>query len=298
MGAPRSARSVGTNRTEHIMNRKGMHIDSRPARSCRPHGGDRDRAGFTLVELLVVIGIIAVLVSILLPAIARARAAAINANCLSNLREMGNNFQMYANENRDRIPIGHYSGIRDTFYVSNIGTPTIFAVLGPLYVSGYMKDARAWYCPSPNHIDDRWHYNSPNNVWPPEDAPGFVRVSYYTRPGFFWGGTTAKGTPPKTWSGKPNLWPQLTKFKSQALASDLWPLPQGSVAKESPHRRTTNVLYGDKSAQTLTIDGPLKAKLEFLNASTFNQQIVTEYLLDDPDPTKKGLWDIYDMERE
>jgi len=71
----------------------------------------RHRGGFTLVELLVVIGIIALLVAILLPTLNRARKSAYAVKCQSNVRQICNGLIMYANENKGWFPSISSSGV-------------------------------------------------------------------------------------------------------------------------------------------------------------------------------------------
>ncbi|HEY1684339.1 MAG TPA: type II secretion system protein [Tepidisphaeraceae bacterium] len=65
---------------------------------------EKRRSAFTLVELLVVIGIITVLIAIILPALNKARAAALEIVCASNLHQFGLGIQMYADANRGDLP--------------------------------------------------------------------------------------------------------------------------------------------------------------------------------------------------
>src|SRR5437879_3124121 len=82
----------------------------------------KSKMGFTLVELLVVIGIIALLISILLPTLGRARRAANTVACAANLRSILQAVQMYASQNNGSIPGSPWTTARGLYKDMASGT--------------------------------------------------------------------------------------------------------------------------------------------------------------------------------
>ena len=77
------------------------NLEFRNLNNCRIKG----KNGFTLIELLVVIAIIGVLASLLLPALAGAKERAKLIKCISNQKQIGIAFQLYAGDNHERFPL-------------------------------------------------------------------------------------------------------------------------------------------------------------------------------------------------
>jgi type II secretory pathway pseudopilin PulG len=129
-------------------------------------------AAFTLVELLVVIGIIAVLIAILLPTLSAARRSASRTACLSNMRQLATGLFMYAAENKGSFP-PHKLGVSNYdseqgYRSSWVGQPNKYAAdgyagLGFLIRSRIMKDGKAFYCPDMSISD--YQYDTYADMW-------------------------------------------------------------------------------------------------------------------------------------
>jgi prepilin-type N-terminal cleavage/methylation domain-containing protein/prepilin-type processing-associated H-X9-DG protein len=128
----------------------------------------RGGAGFTLVELLVVIGIIAILIAILMPALTKARESANRTKCASNMRQIMYACVMYSNDNKQGYFIWRYSSGDDSFQP-----------LFPLYLKSY----DVTICPNTENVV-RTHDDLFNNArgGPRDDSGGH---SYEIR-GYVW----------------------------------------------------------------------------------------------------------------
>jgi prepilin-type N-terminal cleavage/methylation domain-containing protein len=128
------------------------------------------RRAFTLVELLVVIGIIALLISILLPTLNKARMAALRTQCMSNQRQMLLGLEMYRSTSKGKLPNyvpgGNLAGslilrfeAGDWTNWENPSTPLVpngrrgatehgWVHFGRVYLKRFIRDGRVFYCPN------------------------------------------------------------------------------------------------------------------------------------------------------
>ena len=224
------------------------------------------RSGFTLVELLVVIGIIALLISILLPSLNRAREEARRTVCLTGLRSFGQVLNMYANENKGRVPLGYAGNKHAGYMIYNGG----WRVLSNLYDAGHLKEPSAYFCPS--KTDVRWMFNNGENPWPPPPPAGkLVRLGMTVRPQVRF---DAKN-PSAPFSGDHPLYrgkfPQLSGLKNKAIAAEMFGEPSNNASVEVDpsalmHKNVINVYYADNSAGAVNTTGIDSVDNESINS--------------------------------
>jgi len=108
------------------------------------HLNQQSQKAFTLVELLVVIAIIALLISILLPSLGKAKENARRSACLANLQQLGQAFQQYLHENGDLLPAASQMPSLDAETADpNDRYPAI-----TIYLKPYSRVAEVFRCPA------------------------------------------------------------------------------------------------------------------------------------------------------
>jgi prepilin-type N-terminal cleavage/methylation domain-containing protein len=258
--------------------------------------------GFTLVELLVVIGIIAVLISILLPAVQKARRAAQLTACKANLRSVVQTQLLYANDYKGFIPLGYQgsSGLSANQFNYIIGYKHMTvpantqarSSFGELYRAGLMKAPKVFYCPVQR--SPLLSFDVPGNLWFTEGQlsteQGYCRAGYATRPLARWSGATFI-RPTTANAAYTYPYPRVAKLKrGTAMTADLCSEP-GQVRQN--HWPTVNVGYVDGSV--LVMDARTFPTEWQVLTPTFSSTYNT-IMVNNPGQPESGIWAFMDQD--
>jgi prepilin-type N-terminal cleavage/methylation domain-containing protein/prepilin-type processing-associated H-X9-DG protein len=206
--------------------------------TCRPHR----RRGFTLVELLVVVAIVALLLAVLAPTLLQTRARSKLSACLSNLRQIGIGIQAYALQHNDAIPRGPTEPL---FYFPSqgwdewatnqvwIGELKAAQGLGPL-VARDITQPRVLYCPADDTNDPVEELEKLDRRG---DADAYCSYLYRQRD-------------QTTRDRLDNLGENGLGLAARALALDANSLGEGDFARTNHQARHVNILYLDGHGET------------------------------------------------
>jgi len=203
--------------------------------------------GFTLVEILVVLAILAILSGLLFPVFARTRSKARQASCLSNLKQIGSAINLYSIDHDGKLPwvaaLGRYQTVTNPSEAL-YGPPYYFL---PDLVDRYLKNKPVWLCPEVS--------------WQEPIRPGQITFlqndgsysfNYKTPPRF----SQVNGKPTIVISGN-----QLENFPDVARISMIWDTRHwgagSGVVVQPPHNGGLNVLFADGHVKWRSIQAQL-----------------------------------------
>lgn len=250
----------------------------------------RHLRAFTLIELLVVCGIIAILLTILLPALQKMREYSNRVTCLSNLHTVHLTLEYYSQRYGGVVPLGYGAGQKfRTYTISSNDVPGTYQLFGLLFRANFMDNGpKAFYCPS--QVDPRFRYKTPENTWPPPVVWGktsdFIRMGYICRP------TTDWGLQDRPLVGAMPRWHD---YRNLAVLTDAMGIPTtytGEGYGYTSHLEGSNVLYGNGSARWVPLNPALTTILQSIqnqSPSPGNGLYLSESAVP---PT--GFWALFD----
>jgi prepilin-type N-terminal cleavage/methylation domain-containing protein/prepilin-type processing-associated H-X9-DG protein len=139
----------------------------------------KKKMGFTLIELLVVVAIIAVLVAILLPALQKARDAAVQAQCAANFHQIGIGMASYVDDNNGFVPYCY--NVYDPRAISDWEKPIGFGLL-----QKYFPGSNLWHISGDNDGSARGLFHCPRPAGKTIEYGNFASISYlgYYQPSY------------------------------------------------------------------------------------------------------------------